>query len=85
MGVQVRAAPAPGESFPESKKHKFPVPSAGGSTAFFPQILGPSRRTVSNGMDVTHGLLCPLWGQGNGGPFAHLQGLTGKKPFCTLT
>lgn len=35
-------------------------------------------------MSVTHGLLCPLWGQEHRGPFAHPHGLPGKKNILYL-
>lgn len=72
-------------SSPESKKHKFPVPSAGGKHSPFPQILGASRRAVSSGMGVCHTWLAasPV-GQGPWGPPVHPQGFMGQKQFCTL-
>lgn len=48
-------------SSPENKKHKFPVPSAGGSTALFPKFWGlPGGQQAVRRVFVTHGLLGPL-------------------------
>lgn len=75
-------------SSPENKKHKFPVPSAGGSTALIPKFWGlPGGQQAAGWVSVTHGLPRPLcdsraWHRD---PEAHLpvhRGSQGTKPFC---